>query len=113
VTGAEAEDQALRYLQRQGLRLLQRNVRFRGGELDLVMLDAETLVVVEVRLRSNPGFGGAAESIDRRKQQRLILATQLFLADHAEHGRRAVRFDAVVFDRDPQPQWIKAAFDGS
>ena len=112
MTGAEAEDLALRYLQRQGLRAVARNVRYRGGELDLVMLDGAILVVVEVRLRTNAQFGSAAESVDHRKQQRIILAAQLYLAAEPAHAQRALRFDVVAFDRSGKPDWIKAAFDG-
>lgn len=111
MTGAEAEDQALRYLQRQGLRLVARNVRYKGGELDLVMLDGATLVVVEVRLRTNPQFGSAAESVGWHKQQRIVLATQLYLASKPAHAHRPVRFDVVGFDRSATPDWIRAAFD--
>lgn len=112
MTGAEAEDLALRYLQQQGLRLVVRNARYKGGELDLVMLDGAMLVVVEVRLRSHSQFGGAAASVTGRKQQRIVLATQLFLLDHPEHAQRALRFDVVAFDGRDQPDWIQAAFDG-
>ena len=66
--GAREEDLALRYLESRGLRLVGRNLRAPGGELDLVMRDGAALVVVEVRKRSHRGFGNAAESVDRRKQ---------------------------------------------
>ncbi len=111
MNGAAAEDLALRYLQRQGLRLVARNSRFRGGELDLVMLEGALLVVVEVRARSHPGYASAAESVDARKQRRIIHATQQFLACHAEHGERALRFDVVTFDGNGQLEWIREAFD--
>ena len=112
MTGAEAEDLALQHLQRQGLRLIARNARYKGGELDLVMLDDATLVIVEVRLRSNPQFGGAAASVTLRKQQRIVLATQLYLLAHPAHAQRALRFDVVAFDGSGHPDWIQAAFDG-
>ena len=57
--GQAAETQALKYLQGQGLQLLTRNWRCKGGELDLVMLDADTVVFVEVRYRLHADFGGA------------------------------------------------------
>lgn len=109
--GADAEDAALRLMQRAGLTLLARNFRCRGGELDLVMLDGDALVVAEVRARGHSGFASAAESVDARKQARIVLATQLFLAAHPQHARRAVRFDVVAFDGRGGPDWIKAAFD--
>lgn len=111
MNGAEAEDRALRHLQSRGLKLLERNYRCRGGELDLVMREGETLVVVEVRSRSNPGYGSAAESVDGRKQRRILLATQLYLVAHPEHADRALRFDVVAFDGAGKLDWITAAFD--
>lgn len=110
MNGAAAEDAALRLLERHGLRLIARNARFRGGELDLVMRDGETLVIIEVRSRAASCFASAIESIDARKRAKLVLATQLFLAAHPEHAERAVRFDVVAFD-EGRPQWVKAAFD--
>jgi len=110
--GELAEDAALTLLKRQGLRLVTRNFRCRGGELDLVMLDRDVLVVVEVRARKHSAWGGAVESIDVRKQQRIVHATQLFVVAHPEHARRAIRFDVVIFEGEAAPHWIAAAFDG-
>jgi putative endonuclease len=110
MNGAAAEDAALRLLERQGMKLVARNARFRGGELDLVMRDGNILVVVEVRARSASRFATAIESIDARKCAKLMLAAQLFVAAHPEHAERAIRFDVVAFD-DGRPQWLKAAFD--
>lgn len=108
--GAAAEDAALRLLQQRGLKLVARNARFRGGELDLVMRDGAMLVIVEVRARRASRFASAIESIDARKRERLIHATQMFLAAHPEHAERALRFDVVTFD-DDRPRWIANAFD--
>lgn len=80
------------FLQRRGLRLLQRNYRCRFGEIDLVMQDGEAIVFVEVKQRSNGKFGGAAASISSHKRHRLVLAARHFLA---EHGEPACRFDAA------------------
>lgn len=110
MNGAAAEDAALRLLQRQGLKLVARNARFRGGELDLVMLDGAMLVVVEVRARSASRFASALESIDARKRGRIISATQQFLAAHPQHAVRALRFDVVGFD-GADAQWLRNAFD--
>lgn len=109
--GAEAEDAAQRLLEARGLRLVCRNYRCRGGELDLVMLDGEALVVVEVRARSHPGFASAAESVDARKQARIVHATQLFLASHPREAMRPLRFDVVTFDGAGRSDWIRGAFD--
>lgn len=113
--GQDAEDQALEFLQGQGLQLLTRNWRCKGGELDLVMLDADTVVFVEVRYRLHAQFGGALGSIDGRKQQRLVLAANFFLQHEPRWAKHPCRFDAVALQgrgHAGQPlQWLKNAFE--
>jgi len=111
--GRQAEQLAEQYLRERGLRPIARNVQCRGGEIDLVCLDDDILVFVEVRLRRNDRFGGAAASITPRKQQRVILAAQWWLSTGGRrHAKRACRFDAVLFDAlDARSiEWIRAAF---
>ena len=111
--GASAEAIAAAYLARQGLQLLARNWRVRGGELDLVCSDGATLVFVEVRLRRTAGFGGAAASITGLKQRRLILAARHYLQRHAKScAGRPCRFDAVLLDAldEAHLRWIKNAY---
>ncbi|MFN0162437.1 MAG: YraN family protein [Burkholderiales bacterium] len=107
--GRDAEDRALAHLEKQGMSLVARNHRCKGGEVDLIMRDRDTLVFVEVRLRGRGAWSGAAESIDRRKQARIILAAQHFLMRRAPV---ACRFDCVVFEpgSDPAPRWLRDAF---
>ena len=109
--GAQAEQQAARYLQRHGLKLLAQNYRCRAGEIDLVMQDRDTLVFVEVRLRSNPAFGGAAASIDGRKQQRIIRTAQHYLTTLPHIP--PCRFDAVLLEdtEGVKLEWLKNAFE--
>ena len=88
-------------------------MRYKVGELDLVMRDGATLVIVEVRSRSSAGFGGAAGSIDHRKQRRLHRAANLFLLERfGQHRWPACRFDVVAFEAG-RPNWIRAAFDAA
>lgn len=103
--GAAAEEQALHYLQRQGLVLVERNWRCTGGELDLVMRDGRYWVFVEVRLRRSCRFGGALQSIDGRKCARLVHAASLYLLK--QHIDAPCRFDALVFEGEAAPLWIK------
>ncbi|WP_154584669.1 YraN family protein, partial [Bordetella pertussis] len=77
--GQAYESAALRWLARQGLRPLTRNLRCRAGEIDLAMRDGEVLVLVEVRARAHAGYGGAAASIGASKQGRLARAAALLL----------------------------------
>jgi len=109
--GAQAEQLAVQYLQQQGLRLIEQNYRGRFGEIDLIMQDETTLVFIEVRLRRNGGFGGAAASIDVHKQQRIVSTAQQYLANLAHIP--ACRFDVVLLDgmEKRNMQWLKNAFD--
>ena len=109
--GRAAEAQAETLLQRAGLRLLARNWRCRGGELDLVMLDGDTVVFVEVRYRRHAAWGGALESVDARKRQRLILAAELFLQRESRWGRSPCRFDVVALAPGQEPNWLRNAFE--
>jgi putative endonuclease len=107
--GRAAEDAALAHLQRNGLRCLMRNYRGRRGELDLVMDDGGTLVIAEVRARSHEAYGGALESIDFRKRQKIIRAT-LQLLQQRRFADRPVRFDVIAFDGSGRLEWIRDAF---
>ena len=111
-TGKDAEQQALEHLQRQGLRLLAQNWLCKRGELDLVMLDGDTVVFVEVRYRQHAQWGGALASIDARKQQKLILAAQYFLQRESRWANHPCRFDVVTMDSTtPHLNWLRNAFD--
>lgn len=113
--GREAEAYALRHLQQHGLQLIAQNWLCKRGELDLVMLDGDTVVFVEVRYRRHSAWGGALESVDFRKQEKLILAAQLFLQKETRWADAACRFDVVAIegtaDSGSPLQWIKHAFE--
>jgi len=111
--GDQAENQALQYLQAQGLRLVQRNYRTPGrggGEIDLIMRAADgTLVFVEVRQRASVAHGGAAASVSASKRARIIFAARHYLMRLPGH-QPPCRFDVLAMD--PQGvQWLPGAFD--
>ena len=110
--GDAAEDRALRHLQAHGLKLLQRNYRTPGrggGEIDLIMRDADsTLVFVEVRKRRSAKHGGALASVTFVKQGRLVFAAQHYLLKLRQVP--PCRFDVVAVEGEDL-QWFKAAFD--
>lgn len=108
-SGKLAEALAADYLQARGLRLLERNYSCRLGEIDLILADGPALVFVEVRLRRNLEFGGAAASITSAKRQRILRAARHYLSGRPE---RPCRFDAILLDAlDPgRLEWIKDAF---
>ena len=110
--GRRAEDRAAAHLGAAGLVLLHRNYLCRLGELDLVARDGTTLVVAEVRLRASARFGGAAASITRAKQRRIVLATRHLLARYPSLQRLPVRFDALLVAAADGPiEWLRGAFD--
>jgi putative endonuclease len=112
--GDAAEDEALQYLQAQGLRLVMRNYRTPGrggGEIDLIMQDRDTtLVFVEVRKRKTTRHGGAAASVGRVKQRRIVFAAQFYLLKL--RTLPPCRFDVVEVTPGGLA-WLKAAFDAS
>lgn len=99
--GSRAERVAARHLRRLGYRILERNVRSRDGELDLVANHGETLVFCEVRSRRTvageaPGAGGPGDSIDARKQRQLLRLASGYLQRHPELSGMRCRFDAIL-----------------
>jgi putative endonuclease len=113
--GATAESVAREHLAARGLTLVCANYRCRLGELDLVCLDGEVLVVAEVRLRSASRFGNACESIDWSKRRRIVRATQHLLMKRPGLRAYRIRFDVIAFDAPvPAPDnvlWIRNAFE--
>jgi len=109
--GLPAEQLAATFLQNRGLTLVEINFHCRYGEIDLIMLERQTLVFVEVRLRSNARFGGAAASITPHKQQKLIRVAQFYIQTH--HVTSPCRFDAVLMPQIDimQIEWIRNAID--
>jgi|SRR6185503_20602113 len=108
LAGARAEDFCAELLRSYGLRVVERNWRCRHGEIDLIAEEGTTLVFAEVRMRSGPGFGGAAESVTGAKRARLIAAARLYLARRPE---AACRFDVfLVGAGNERVEWIRNAF---
>ena len=109
--GNEAEQQACKHLQSQGLILLDKNFSTKAGEVDLIMRDGEALVFIEVRYRKNTDFGGAAASITPKKQQRIIKASLAYQQKHCPQS--SMRFDVVAIEGDNRRlNWIQNAFSG-
>ncbi|MEO7795461.1 MAG: YraN family protein [Thermoanaerobaculia bacterium] len=111
--GAAGEEAAEGFLRLSGYRIVARNVRTKGGELDMVALDGETLCFIEVKTRATQEFGRAIESVGPQKQRRLAKAALLFLTRN--RSQRPCRFDVLGLDRARDGSWsftlIKNAFD--
>ena len=106
--GSQAEEDALQFLLRNGLNLLERNYRCRFGEIDLIMLHGSELVFVEVRKRKNMDFGGAAQSVSYAKRSRLIKTAKHFLMKYRQAP--ACRFDVIAIEGN-RCQWLKNAIE--
>lgn len=110
--GEAAEEFAARYLAAQGLAILARNYRTRLGEVDIVAREGAVLVFLEVRLRSWAAWGGAAASVDARKQRRIVAAARHFLS--RLRAEPPCRFDVLTLDGPAgSPAWIRGAFEAA
>ncbi len=106
------ENKARLFLEKNGLKFVAANQRFKCGELDLVMTKGKTFIFVEVRQRKNSTFGSAIESINYTKQQKWLNAANLWLANKGLSLDTAnCRFDVVAFEGNNPPLWIKNFLD--
>lgn len=111
--GKAAEQAALKWLIAQQLILITCNYSCRFGEIDLIMLHGDTLVFIEVRLRTNNRFGGAALSVTQTKQKKIITTANHFLMCNSKYSLHNCRFDVLAFESNTaklSPMWYKDAF---
>jgi putative endonuclease len=109
--GRRAEQLAVAELIRLGYRILATNLRLRHAEIDAVALEGRALCFVEVRSRSQDRFGSAEESIDARKQRRLIAGARELLARGGWPRHERVRFDVVAVDARAEPARLRVIRD--
>ncbi|MDC9725712.1 MAG: YraN family protein [Gammaproteobacteria bacterium] len=110
--GQQAEQWACDHLQQQGLALITTNYHCRRGEIDLIMQEQKTLVFVEVRYRKSNTFGSALESVDHKKQAKLIFTAEHYLQQQTS-SFSGYRFDVVAISHEkskPVMTWVKDAF---
>lgn len=94
-TGSLGEDSAVKYLKKNGFKIVERNFSSKSGEIDIIATDGEVLVFVEVKTRGSVSHGRASEAVDSRKQKRIIKTTQLYLVKKYGNNPPEVRFDIV------------------
>ena len=112
--GGKWEKLAESFLNRRGLKTLGRNYHSRFGEIDLIMMDKQTLVFAEVRFRASSARGSGAESVTFTKQKRITHTAQRFLQQHRHLGSLACRFDVISIGNEQGRvlfNWIRNAFD--
>lgn len=94
-SGRWAEDRAEEYLRARGYKIVQRNFRAAGGEIDIVAIDGKTLCFIEVKFRRGLQQGYASEAVTPLKQKK-ITRTALFYLQQNPQSPPAVRFDVLA-----------------
>lgn len=107
LAGRAGEDAAARFLESLGYRILQRNLRGPGAEIDLVAREGDTLVFVEVKARTGRRFGSALSAVDARKRARIRALAGDFLQFLPATAK--VRFDVVTLEAG-KPSLHRGAF---
>lgn len=113
IFGKSSENIALRYLKRQGYKILDTNYRTKLGEIDIIGRQRSTVCFIEVRSRSTSQFGYPKESVDRRKQNKIIKSAILYLKEKFSL-EKSCRFDVLSIIRNQERvdfELIKGAFD--
>ena len=111
--GRIGEDLACRELERRGYAILERRYRRRGGEIDVIARDGQTIVFVEVKAREGKDFGDAAEAVTPIKRRRMTLVAFEYLARH-RLAEAPCRFDVVAIHLGnglPAIELYRNAFD--
>lgn len=108
-TGADRERQAAGYLERQGMRIVEKNYRSRQGEIDLIGWHQGFLVFVEVKYRRDTSKGYAMEAVDGRKQRRICRVADYYRYSHRIDDSIGVRYDVVAIQGE-EIHWIRNAF---
>lgn len=112
--GDEHELLACHYLERQGLTIIEQNFHSRGGELDIIAQESNTLVFVEVKYRKNKNYGGAISAISPNKQEKIRRTAQYYMQQAAlNEYNTACRFDVIAIEgcgNKAEFNWLKNAF---
>lgn len=93
--GKSAENQALHFLESQGLILIENNFRCKCGEIDIVMRDVDMIVFIEVRYRRDIRYGSGAETVGRKKQRKIIASASYYLQRNKKFAKQPCRFDVI------------------
>ena len=108
--GANAEEQAAKFLISNNLKIIQSNYKaLPYGEIDIIALQNNTLVFIEVKYRSTTTFAKAEEMITYSKQNKLINAANIFLQRYPRYENYECRFDVIAINNN-DINWIKDAF---
>lgn len=101
ISGIKGEDLAASYLSKKGYKIIKRNFRARGGEIDIIAKDGDTLVFIEVKARSTDEFGSPLEAITYRKMKSLIKTAEFYKIKNPNLPE-LMRIDAVAISLDSE-----------
>ena len=99
-SGKKGEEQAAAALESAGMKIIAKNIRSKGGEVDIVALDGETVVFVEVKAWSSYGMEDLQYGINLKKQRKIIKTAKYFLSENRKYSNMAIRFDVVFIDKN-------------
>ena len=108
--GQKYEDTAAAFLEKHGVRILERNFRCRFGEIDIIGTQDNVLIFTEVKYRSNGAHGTAIEAVGPQKQKTISLVSDHYRAYKRQYAGYQIRYDVIAIDNDTI-RWIPAAFE--
>ncbi|MBO4834524.1 MAG: YraN family protein [Lachnospiraceae bacterium] len=107
--GGRQEDLACRFLEQQGILILERNYRVKIGEIDIIAKEGNEICFIEVKYRASRKYGGASYAISHQKQEKIRRVAQWYISSHHLGNNVFFRFDAVLIDGD-EIQYIRNAW---
>lgn len=114
--GDRHEAYAVDIIRKSGLEIVETNYLCKLGEVDIIARNHQDLIFIEVRYRRSESYGGALQSVDKKKQKRIGLAANHYLQKHKLTNKVACRFDVFAITgnlKQLKYQWVEAAFDFS
>ena len=110
--GRDGEDKASKCLESLGYKIVARNFKRRGGELDIIAKDGEILVIAEVKTLPSGNIETLSHELNLRKQKRIIETSKRFIEINRQYNDSIIRFDVLVIDMPgfPDVYHIKDAF---
>jgi putative endonuclease len=97
IQGKAGEDLAARFLERNGLKIIERNYRFERGEIDLIAEEGDEIVFVEVKARHSTVYGSPEDAVTEEKQEQVHTVAEGYLFEH-NIDNRPCRFDVVAIE---------------
>ena len=99
-TGADGEDLAISYLTDKGYEIIEKNYRYKNGEIDLIVSKEKLLAFVEVKFRSSSYFGMPEETVSKKQKKLIISAAENYILEN--NWEFDIRFDIIAILKENQ-----------